>query len=94
LIAYDLKLDVWLEGHVEGLESSCLPYCEVEGGLGLPHLVHLENERFCVLECTLDDYLHCMVIDVSHMHDETIGISVAWEHKYKVEPKLCKEILT
>jgi hypothetical protein len=29
-----------------------------------------------------------MVINVSHMHDETLGISVAWEHKYKVEPKL------
>jgi hypothetical protein len=29
-----------------------------------------------------------MVIDISHMHDETLGISVAWEHKYKVEPKL------
>jgi hypothetical protein len=27
LIAYDLKLDVLLEGHVEGLESPCLPYC-------------------------------------------------------------------
>ncbi|XP_059437136.1 putative F-box/kelch-repeat protein At2g29810 [Corylus avellana] len=78
LIAYDLKLDVWLEGRVEGLESSCLPDCEVTGGPGLPSLVHLERERFCVLECRLDDYLHCMAIDVSRMNDGTLGISVAW----------------
>jgi hypothetical protein len=91
LIAYDLKLDVWREGRIEGLESS-LPYCEGTEGPGLPSLVHLERERFCLLECTLGDYLHCMVVDVSRMNGGTLGISVAWEHKCKVEPKLCKGI--
>jgi hypothetical protein len=29
-----------------------------------------------VLECTLADELRCMVIDVSHMHDKTLGILI------------------
>jgi hypothetical protein len=87
LIAYDVDLDVWLERHVEGLETSCIPYDELSGGPGLPRLLHLEKRRFCVLECTVDDCLHCLVFDVSHTRDKSMGISFAWEQKYKVGPK-------
>ncbi|KAE8008609.1 hypothetical protein FH972_005104 [Carpinus fangiana] len=86
LIAYDIDLDVWLERRVEGLETSCIPYDEVSGGPGLPRLLHLEKHRFCVLECTVDDYLHCLVFDVSRTQDKSMGISFAWEQKYKVGP--------
>jgi len=90
LIAYDLDLDVWLQGPVPGLECGCIPYCEVRGGPKLPRLLHLEKKRFCVLECTLADELRCMAIDVSHMDDKTLSISVAWEQKYGVDPQLSK----
>jgi hypothetical protein len=90
LIAYDLNLDVWLQGPVPGLECGFIPYCEVSGGPGLPRLLHLEKNRFCVLECTLADDFHCMVIDVSCMREKTLGISVAWDQKYGVDPKLPK----
>jgi len=90
LIAYDLDLDVWLQGPVPGLECGCIRYCEVSGGPGLPRLLHLEKNRFCVLECTLADDLHCMVIDVSCTREKTLGISVAWDQKYGVDPELPK----
>jgi hypothetical protein len=90
LIAYDLDLDVWLERHVEGLETSCIPYDELIGGPRLPRLLHLEKQRFYVLECTVDDCLHCLVIDVYHVRDKSLSISFAWEQKYKVEPTIRK----
>jgi hypothetical protein len=77
LIAYDLDLDVWLERRVEGLETSCIPYDEVIGSPGLPRLLHLEKNRFCILKCIIDDYLHCLVFDVSHTRDKSLGISIA-----------------
>jgi hypothetical protein len=77
MIAYDLDLDVWLEGPVKGLESSSFSHYVLKDGPGLPGLIHLEKQRFCLLECTIDNYLRCVVIDVSHrLLDKTLGMSV------------------
>jgi hypothetical protein len=86
LIANDLDLDVWLERRVERLETSCIPCDEVTGVPRLPRLLHLEKHRFCILECTVNDYLHRLVIDDSHTRDKSLGIFVAWEQEYKVKP--------
>ncbi|KAE8008611.1 hypothetical protein FH972_005106 [Carpinus fangiana] len=47
----------WLERPLSGVLKVLKVLYE---GPGLPSLVHLERERFCLLECTLADYLHCV----------------------------------
>jgi hypothetical protein len=71
----------------------CIPYDEVIGSPKLPCLLHLEKQMFCVLECIVDDYLHCLVIDVYHVRDKSLSISFALEQKYKVEPTKRKGLL-
>ncbi|GLT57378.1 hypothetical protein SLA2020_303560 [Shorea laevis] len=97
LIAYDLDLDVWLEGHIKGIKNlfslDYQPGCDCDGdgdgGAMLPVFLHLEKQRFCLLQRQVgeNDYLHCVVVDVFHMTEEkTLQISVAWDQKYSMEP--------
>lgn len=67
-IAYDLNLDMWLEGCLKG---HGIFFFQDYGILGKearpPVFLHLEKQRFCLLQCDHDDYLRCVVVDVSHM---------------------------
>jgi hypothetical protein len=89
---------VWLEGHVKGIKNlfslDYQPGYNSDGGRGgamLPVFLHLEKQRFCLLQRQVgeNNYLHCVVVDVSHMTEEkTLQISVAWDQKYSMEPKI------
>jgi hypothetical protein len=49
-------------------------------------IVHLEKQRFCLLYCVIDDYLHCAIVDVFHMPEKkALGISVLWKQKYATD---------
>jgi len=89
LIAYDLDLDQWLEGRLKGLTNYDFESYRRQGCTSLPAFLHLEKQRFCLLQCTLDDSLHCVIADVSRMPDgKTLGIAVAWERKYALERRV------
>jgi hypothetical protein len=83
LLCYDLDLDVWLLGHLDGIFFP--EYC-----LFNPGFVHLENHRFCILQCPpvsgVSLYVHCNIIDVTHIpEEESLGVSVVWSYKFKTE---------
>jgi hypothetical protein len=83
LLCYDLDLDVWLLGHLDGIFFP--EYC-----LFNPGFVHLENHRFCILQCPpvsgVGLYVHCNIIDVTHIpEEESLGVSVVWSYKFKTE---------
>jgi len=91
LIAYDLDLDMWLEGRLKGITNLFFQDYELHNGIRIPAFLHLEKQRFCFFKRVVDDYLHCVIVDVSHMPEEkTLGISVVWDQKYAMEPKKCR----
>jgi len=88
LIAYNLDLDMWLEGSLKDFGIFYdTPIC----------LFHLDKQRFCLLQTLtgeitpdgnipLDADLYCIVVDVSHMPGENrLGISLAWKQMFKVD---------
>jgi hypothetical protein len=94
-IAYDLDLDLWLEGRLKGFGRF---FFQDYGTLGLrwlgrpPAFLHLEKQRFCLLQYADDDYVRCVVVDVSHMPQEKsliyrlFGIKIMqWNQKYVVD---------
>jgi hypothetical protein len=83
LLCYDLDLDMWFLGPLDGI---VLPHDEAF----LPVFVHLENHRFCILQCPLykdnDYYIQCDIIDVTRIsEEESLGVSVVWSHKFKMD---------
>jgi hypothetical protein len=82
-VAYDLNLDMWLEGHLKGPASFFM-----EDYSALPIFLHLGQQRFCLLQNAADnnDYVRALTVDVSHMPSETLSISVVWDQKYGMEP--------
>jgi hypothetical protein len=96
LIAYNLDLDMWLEGRLQGL-GILLFEDDHELSIQFPFLFHLEKQRFCLLQTsshlTPDGHfqsvadLHCVAVDISHMPDgkNRLDISLAWEQIYKVD---------
>lgn len=75
--AYDFDLDVWLEGRLKSYQL-CPPGT-------LPFLIHLEKQRFCLLQC-VDDYVYCVIVNVSRMSNHnTLDISVVREQKYAMK---------
>ena len=83
LLCYDLDLDMWFLGPLDGI---LLPHDEAF----LPVFVHLENHRFCILQCPLckdnDYYIQCDIIDVTRIpEEESLGVSVVWSHKFKTD---------
>ncbi|XP_062151766.1 uncharacterized protein LOC133860119 isoform X2 [Alnus glutinosa] len=82
LLAYDLDLDMWLEGRLKGL--GILLFEDDKSCFTLPFLFHLEKQRFCLLQTYGD--LHCVAVDIYHMPGENrLGISLAWERKHKID---------
>jgi hypothetical protein len=74
LLCYDLDLDMWFLGPLDGI---VLPRDDTF----LPVFFHLENHRFCILRC-----LQCDIFDVTHMPEEKrLGVSVVWSHKFKTD---------
>ncbi|KAE7998793.1 hypothetical protein FH972_003301 [Carpinus fangiana] len=96
LIAYNLNLDMWLEGRLQGL-GILLFEDDHELSIQFPFLFHLEKQRFCLLQTSShltpdghfqsDADLHCVAVDISHMPDgkNRLDISLAWEQIYKVD---------
>jgi len=88
-IAYDLDLDLWLEGT---LKEHGVFFFQDYGILGAegrhPGFLHLEKHKFCLLQCAVDDYLRCVIVEISPMpQTKSLGISVVWDQKYAMEPK-------
>jgi hypothetical protein len=81
LIAYNLELDMLLEASLFGLGF----FNDVDGYRDFA-IVHLEKQRFCLLYCAIDDYLHCTIIDVFHMPEKkALGLLVLWKQKYAMD---------
>jgi hypothetical protein len=83
LLCYDLDLDMWFLGPLDGIE---LPHDDIF----LPVFVHLENHRFCILQCPLyednDYYIQCDIVDVTRIpENNSLGVSVVWSHKFKTD---------
>jgi hypothetical protein len=81
LLCYDLDLDMWLLGPLDGIVLR-------HGHPFLPVFVHLENHRFCILQCPLyednDYYIQCNIVDVTRIPEEkSLDVSVVWSHKFK-----------
>ncbi|XP_062153411.1 uncharacterized protein LOC133861636 [Alnus glutinosa] len=88
-IAYDLDLDLWLEGT---LKEHGVFFFQDYGILGTearhPGFLHLEKHKFCLLQCAYNDYLRCVIVEISPMpQTKSLGISVVWDQKYAMEPK-------
>jgi hypothetical protein len=92
LLCYDLDLDMWLLGPLDGI---ALP--PRGDDTFRPAFVHLENHRFCILQCPLyednDYYIQCDIFDVTHIPEKkSLGVSVVWSHKFKTnEPTTIME---
>jgi hypothetical protein len=91
-IAYDLDLDLWLEGT---LKEHGVFFFQDYGILGAearhPGFLHLEKHKFCLLQCADDDYLRCVIVEISPMPPtKSLGISVVWDQKYAMEPKISR----
>jgi hypothetical protein len=90
LLCYDLDLDMWFLGPLDGIE---LPHDDIF----LPVFVHLENHRFCILQCPLyednDYYIQCDIVVVTRIpENNSLGVSVVWSHKFKTnEPTTITE---
>lgn len=98
-IAYDLDLDMWLEGDLKGFGIFFFQDYQRWGCDGCngrsPVFRHLEKQRFLLLQCADDDYLRCVVVEVSHMpRVKSLNISVVWNLKYAMEPKICRGVPT
>jgi hypothetical protein len=83
LLCYDLDLDMWLLGPLDGIVLR-------HGHPFLPVFVHLENHRFCILQCPLyednDYYIQCNIVDVTRIPEEkSLDVSVVWSHKFKTD---------
>lgn len=83
LLCYDLDLDMWLLGELNGI---VLPH----GDPFVPVFVHLENHRFCILQCPLYEennyYIQCKIVDVTRIPEEKrLGVSVVWSHQFKTD---------
>jgi hypothetical protein len=88
-IAYDLNLNLWLEGT---LKEHGVFFFQDYGILGAearhPGFLHLEKHKFCLLQCADNDYLRCVIVEISPMpQTKSLGISVVWDQKYAMEPK-------
>ena len=92
LIAYNLDLDMWLEGRLRGL-GILLFEDDHDLCIEFPFLFHLEKQRFCLLQTSShltpdghfpsDADLHCVAVDISHMPGENrLDIWLAWEQIY------------
>ena len=85
LLANDFELDLWLTGLIEGLSIPVIGFHEP----AIPCLLHLKDERFCIIKCTTvryprDRYIECILFDVSPVPEKRIlRISAVSRIKYK-----------
>ncbi|XP_059428380.1 uncharacterized protein LOC132162138 isoform X2 [Corylus avellana] len=85
LLAYDFVLDLWLTGWIEGLSIPVIRFYQP----AIPCLLHLKDERFCIIKCTTvryprDDYIECILFDVSPVPEKRIlRISAVSRIKYR-----------
>jgi hypothetical protein len=87
LLAYDLDLDLWLLGSIEG---PGIPWvvCQRWHQPHLPCLIHLEDQRFCIIQRTADNdqYIECVLFDVSPMpKKKKLRISFVSTIKYQTD---------
>ena len=85
ILAYDLELDLWLAGWIEGLSIPCIGFHDS----AIPCLLHLKDERFCIIKCTTflneRNYIECILLDVSPVPEKRIlRISAVSRIKYKM----------
>jgi hypothetical protein len=86
LLAYDFESDLWLTGWIEGLSIPVIGFNQPD----IPCLLHLKDERFCIIKCTTvryprDCYIECILFDVSPVPEKTIlRISAVSRIKYKM----------
>jgi hypothetical protein len=83
LLACDLDLDLWLIGNLKGLNFRF----EFEEP-ALPGFIHLEDQRFCIIQRTSesDAYIDCILFDVSPMPEKKkLRISIVSTIKYKTK---------
>ncbi|KAE8021288.1 hypothetical protein FH972_007193 [Carpinus fangiana] len=93
-IAYDLDLDMWLEGCLNGFGRFFFQDYSMWGSESSyrPEFIHLEKQRFSLLQRSEDyGYLRYLLIEISLMpNDMTLGISVLWDHIFEMEPETLK----
>ena len=89
-IAYDLDLNMWLEGCLKGHRLFFFQdYGYLDGEGSHPGFFHLEKQRFCLLQfADKADYIRCVVVHVSPMC-KTLDIEVICDQKYAMEPEIC-----
>ncbi|KAE8099066.1 hypothetical protein FH972_017076 [Carpinus fangiana] len=91
-IAYDLDLNMWLEGCLRGHGIFFFQdYGILDGEGSHPGFFHLEKQRFCLLQFADEaDYISCVVVHVSPMRRmKTLDIEVVCDQKYAMEPTIC-----
>jgi hypothetical protein len=88
LLAYDLDLDLWLLGSIEG---PGIPWVVCQRWWFQPHLpclIHLEDQRFCIIQRTAhkDQNIECVLFDVSRMpKKKKLRISFVSTIKYRTD---------
>ncbi|XP_059463031.1 uncharacterized protein LOC132191915 isoform X2 [Corylus avellana] len=91
-IAYDLDLNMWLEGCLKGHGRFFYQdYGILDEGGRPPRFFHLEKQRFCLLQFSDEtDYIRCVVVHVSPMpRMKTLDIEVVCDQKYAMERTTC-----
>ncbi|KAE8099028.1 hypothetical protein FH972_017044 [Carpinus fangiana] len=91
-IAYDLDLDMWLEGCLKGHGRFFFrDYGYLYGEGRRPGFLHLEKQRFCLLQFADEaECIRCLVVDVSPMRGmKTLDIEVVCDQEYAMEPAIC-----
>jgi hypothetical protein len=82
LLAYLLDLDKWLLGDLGCLDLSIFGYREWNP----PILLHLQDQRFCMVQSAPGNLVHCVILDVLHKPIQNmLEISVVSVEKFKVE---------
>jgi len=94
-IAYDVNSDMWLDGYLKGLGRFFFQEYSIWGEHTRPSFFHLEKQRFCLFQCSNDDYARCVIVEISRIPGEkTLVISVVGDQDYSVESKIRRGLQT
>jgi hypothetical protein len=87
IIAYDLNSDLWPDWYLRGLGRFLFQEYSIWGEHTRPSFFHLAKQRFCLFQCSNDDYARCVIVEVSRIPGEnTLAISILCDQDYALNP--------